>query len=424
MSMMHAWLGAFMPWLGATMGRVPACVALWLAWVSTSCSSSTRRWMDEPFVMAALADLSRLPMVAGIRRSHVIQIILVRGLLVRWLQPRKGRGLAGMASPANFLLHLSGWALVLVPTRWQWRLGERRRSHARRRLVGMPGHMVELLTGTTGRGYKPVLRWLALQRALLSGRLEAEAVVYQFTGERWSYVGFSAHHHRLEGTSRLGLPDARAWQHMTDIATSRRGAGMQKFELFQREHPGAIAVFAVDAGSRVAMASLERALTRLTRPEANTTLATTRGWRFGQTEKEGPTLRRCRPPAGLRRRGAPPGAPLDHVIRRLPRAILQWTAREARRACARASRGLRESEFRAAYDAYRLTPAGSACGPICLWSPAAFDIAVSFVCTGSSVVDWPLLLRMGGREMLYRLALGILHMRRPGRCLLGQKKAG
>lgn len=287
-----------------------------------------------------------------------------------------------MVPAVSFLLHLTGWLMILAQTTVQLRGGEQGSALARRRCAGMPAVFLSTLAAPRAkRAVDPVATWMADQLRHVLELQGTPACVYLMSGERAAYVGSTMQRHRGAGVCNLGLPDVRFGQHLRGMLRRYVRGGLHKVQAFAREPPGMLAVFVVAAGDVPAMRAAESALIRCIMPIANTALATHGGWRCSDEAEAGPDSRSRRRQWPWQRRlldgTSPPPTARDLIIRDLPSLVRKWGVAEAAAEQAKAARELREMHFDMAYERFRFTPAGAIAGPLELYGGASLDLLAS-----------------------------------------------
>lgn len=382
-------------------------------------------WIAEPFVEGLLVDIVRVVVAGRCDRAFVLRLSRLRELLLHWLRPPSER--ARNPAQVTFLLHVSGWCLHLALSAWQFRRGAGCVALARQRCAGMPALVTAALRAPSGHdGAQRLVAWLCGQTKILLDIDAADGCVYVLGGARHTYIGSTCQRARRGGAATLGLPAVRFGQHVSSIMRMDAKGGLHKVRVFAREPHGLLLCYVALTGTRDTVRAAEDRLIRMLRPRGNTTLATRGGWRADPADPADPDYAarrpRGRPWPRARRCRACAGGPMECLAQDLGRVVEMWTARVAAMQQAQAARRLRECHFLEAYDGFRATPAGREYGPHTVLQDSGFDMLVAWVCTRDSDVDWSLIVRVGGRRLLYRLAFALLHLRRPGRRLQGIRR--
>lgn len=256
---------------------------------------------------------------------------------------------------------------------------------------------------------------------MITGSVRPDSVVYALVGATRSYIGVSSHAHARAGASRLGLLDARHWEHMRHLVRPDRRGGVHKLRVLRLDPVGSLSTFVVQSGDSLRMEALERLLIRSVAPVANAQGAFVRGWRRPTPGAKG-SAERGRPPPRMRAPQSSCRTPVEAVVPMMLKAMVEIQAERRRALQALASRRVQEMSFDEAYSLYRLTPHGAAIGPVDLRAPECFELRMSLLCTRDRHIPWGQWRQALGLRGLYALGFGLLELRRAGRRLLGIRR--
>lgn len=344
---------------------------------------------------------------------------VIRALIARWVLPVSGRARLAQATPLVFMWHLTGWFYMLLALRRD--SAGRRSGCDLRRAAGIPPAVVRVVAGAaTPAGVDAVLAWLSGQLRVLTGACRHPAAVYLLISRRKAYIGRTAQAHARAGGARLGLPDARHWQHLRDVVGAKATGGVHKLRAFADEPIGTIATCVIRTGAELVMEAMEVRLIKMLAPSGNAQDAFSRGWRRTPTTSAFARPRRSRPPPRLRQPSEV--SPVDAALQHLVGDLVRLRVRHRARTQAAASAAVSELHFDAACAAYRCTPGGQEVGPLDLCAAPARALRVSALCSRGVAFPWALVRRRLGLEELYGLGHALHEVRRPGRRLLGIRR--